>query len=407
MKNKLIISKGKFNNRLIVGMFCCLPLIDTLNGIFREAPIGSIYKIMMCVCLFILLMQRSFTMKRKTLCFILLPSVYILLTIFINTALFEGSVLTLDFPVKLIFNIILMGMLLENYRIGNMNGYDFYKILDGSAWVLIFCFIVPYILGTGEKVYGEDIGYKAFFIAQNELSLILIVLCYFCIYKLTIQLKVSNFIQLALIILCGMLLNTKSTIIACLVGVAIWIVTIALKSNFKVKVLTAIAFISGFYMLRTTIFDSISAMIMRYTVLQEKYYGGLALTSVLSGRNYYLSSAFDYLNSEHTAYRILFGNGFCSEYLVEMDIIDIFFYLGLFGAVAAVLFLTVIFVKSYKNFRTDKNIIRPFSYLLIVGFINLTGHVMFMAMSGCYFIVYCCFLLTYVPDKTEIQKQVH
>lgn len=401
---KITLSRSRANNRMIIALFSILPLIDTLNGIYSDFPIGSVYKIFLCLVLLLCLLKKKQGFKRNILLNTIAVICYILFTMLVNVAVFEGEIITMDFPIKLIFNVCLMGLLLENHRARNLQGEDFYKILNLSSWVLIACFLIPYLLGIGNRVYGNEIGYKAFFISQNELSLILIVLCFFCIYKMTIKFQWAGMFQLLLLVLCSMLLNTKSAIVACIAGVAVWLLTIALKGNYKIKLLTIVTAIIGCFALKETVFSAVDAMIMRFSALQSKHYGGSVVTAILSGRNYYFDSAWKELNENHPFFRMLFGNGFCSEYLVEMDLIDIFFYLGIVGSVIVIAFWIYVLVKSMPNLKKDGNIIRLFSYVVIIGFMNFTGHVMFMAMSGCFFMVYCCFLLTY--SKENVNKQV-
>ena len=92
--------------------------------------------------------------------------------------------------------------------------------------------------------------------------------------------------------------------------------------------------------------------------------------------------------------------------LVEMDFIDIFFYLGSFGVLALTVFLVVLFGKSLKAFKGDHSLVRPCGYLMVIGFAFLAGHVFFMATAGCYFVLMCCFNFTYtVQDNHHRLKE--
>ena len=136
----------------------------------------------------------------------------------------------------------------------------------------------------------------------------------------------------------------------------------------------------------------------------HRLYEGSAFTTLVSGRTYMLEDAWtEFVSGPGFPFRLLFGNGFCSTVLVEMDFIDIFFYLGLIGVLSLTVFLAYIFIKSIHNFRTDHTIVRLFAYFLIVGFSFLAGHIIFMATSGCYFILICCLNLLYSPeDRTDL-----
>jgi hypothetical protein len=177
-----------------------------------------------------------------------------------------------------------------------------------------------------------------------------------------------------------------------------------IKKDTKVKIITIVSAIIGAVLLRDKLIRAISGSLQRFTALQTNYYGGSVLTSILSGRNYYAEHAWDYFNSEHTLFRFFFGNGFCSNYLTEMDLVDIFFYLGSIGAVASICFLGWVLKKSVHNMRTDKTIIRPVSFVVIIALLAMSGHVLFMAMSGCYFVVYVCFLIYYKNDASIYER---
>ena len=264
--------------------------------------------------------------------------------------------------------------------------------------MLPVCYFVPKLLGMGYATYGSDMGYKAFFVAQNELSFVIIALFYFCLYKLTVRLRFSTLVQIGLLLLCGLLLNTKSTILACLLGAAVCFFYILLKMPLQVRLAAVVVMVAACFVFYDVILKVVDSTIQRFTTLMNKHYEGSVLTAILSNRNTFVAEAWENLRSDHFLFRFLFGNGFCDGRLVEMDVVDLFFYLGLFGGVAAVAFLGFVWYKTGKMSRTDPSPIRLISYILILVFLNITGHVLFMAMSGCYFVVYLSFLMAYSPQ---------
>lgn len=404
MNIKVASFSQRFFDNLIVLLFAILPLVDSLNGVLVRqgvGSIGSVYKVCLCAVLLLpVLRQRD--VRVKTAVPVLVALGYILTSVAVNYFVLNAPNLKLDHAVKLVFNIVTFALLLENHSNGTLRSTSFYRMLDICAWLLPVCYFVPYVLGTGYHVYSGNMGYKAFFIAQNELSLIIIVLFYFCLYKLTLKLRLSTLAQAALILLCGLLLNTKSTILACLLGAAVCFLYVLVKLPTRIRIYALGILAVGCLVFVDVIAKVVSSMVSRFSTLQNKYYSGSVLTAILSGRDYLLADAWNAFSQEHTILRLLLGNGFCSGYLVEMDILDMFFYLGIPGALSAVIFLVAIFVKSRRNLRTDPSCIRLLSFLLIVFFLNITGHVLFMAMSGCYFVVYMAFLMTFAsPTGAE------
>ena len=91
-----------------------------------------------------------------------------------------------------------------------------------------------------------------------------------------------------------------------------------------------------------------------------------------------------------------------------MDILDIFFYLGAIGVIFIIIVLFFFFKMIVHNSREDIGNMRIISYLVILAQLSIAGHVLFMAMSGCYFILYLCFLLFYkeVMQDVRVGEQI-
>ena len=396
MKKLAVSFSNNLFDNLIVLLFSVLPLVDSANGlIVRQGgpSVGSIYKVGLCAIL-LLPVLRAQCVKRKTLGSLLAVCVYIFFSVGVNLFLFNETELLSDFIIKLIFNVATFALLMENYRNGTLSAMSFYRMLNNSAWLLPACYLIPYVLGLGFTVYG-NMGYKAFFIAQNELSLIIVALFFFCLYKLTLKFCFSSLAQAGLILLCGLLLNTKATILACLLGAAVYFVYMLIRMPTRIRLYALAIMIFACLIFHKVIIEVCAAMAGRFLSLLTKHYDGSILTAILSGRDYLAENAWTALTEEYFLFRFFFGNGFCSTVLVEMDIVDIFFYLGAFGAAAVVAFLVGVFIKSRKNLKSDPTCLRSLSFWIIIAFLNVAGHVLFMAMSGCYFVVYLCFLITF------------
>ena len=178
---------------LIESLFCVLPLVDTLNGLYVDAPVGIVFKAGLCMVLIIQTLQTG-RMTKNGVIVLLTSTSFILTSMVLNIAL-GGKLGNISFPIKLIFNILLFVFFLELKRQGVLSGRSFYSILDRSAWLFLLCYYIPLILGIGRRVYIGDIGYKAFFLAQNELGLIIVVLTFFQSYKLSNHIKALDLVN--------------------------------------------------------------------------------------------------------------------------------------------------------------------------------------------------------------------
>lgn len=393
--------------RLVLVLLSILPIIDTLNGFFPKVPIGKVYKMSLGLIVLGFLLIKHRKLKSKYLGFLVGTIAYISLSISINIFL-GGRLINIEYPLKLIFNVILMTSLIQCVEYGLFSGSDFYFVLNLSSWLFLGCYLIPYCLGIGNSVYSGGVGYKAFFIAQNELGLVIVVFFFFTAYQLIYKISFVNICKLACLLLCGMLLNTKTSIAACVIAIFVLFLTIVLRSKPAYKILVILLLIVGLFVFKGTISKAINGVQNRFNVLTAKYYDGSAITGLLSGRNYFVMDAWKELNTHHTLLRFFIGNGFCSDVLIEMDILDIFFYLGAIGVIFIIIVLFFFFKMIVHNSREDIGNMRIISYLVILAQLSIAGHVLFMAMSGCYFILYLCFLLFYkeVMQDVRVGEQI-
>lgn len=390
--------------QVIILLFSILPVVDSLNGILitRGLPsIGTLYKLLVLGVLLVFTLREG-GISAPVILSCLGIVIYMAVSIFLNIYLFSGKLINTDFPIKLLFNVLTLALLLNCAKVGYIDGESICTILNINTWLMIVMILVPYALGLGSTIYSGGIGYKGFFYSNNELSVALIILFYFSLYRVARKISLVNLGQLLGIMVCVLLLNTKSGMAACLAGGALFIVEYLCRRGARFKGLVVLLILFGLYVMKDFIIEQVAGFLQRQTYLYGLY-GGSLLDTIVSGRTFYLEDAWASLVSGPAfLFRLFFGNGFCSEHLVEMDFIDIFFYLGAFGVVCLTDFLIYFFVASWKNFKADRTLVRPFGYLLVVGFAFLAGHIFFMATSGCYFVLMCCLNLTYQPLKRSI-----
>ena len=387
--------------RVIVFLFSILPVVDSLNGILvtKGLPsIGILYKLFILGVLFVFMLRQGGMPGPAVLCCLGIV-MYLTASIFINVYAFSGKLINADYPVKLVFNVLTLALLYSCFRQNLIDGKSIYTILNVSTWLMIVMILVPYALDMGYTIYSGGIGYKGFFYSNNELSVALIILFYFSLYRLARQISITRIIQLGAIAVCVLLLNTKSGMAACLAGGALFVIEYLCRRDAKFKSLVILAILLALYVAKDFIIEQVQGFMTRQTYLHGLY-GGSLLDTILSGRTFFLEDAWQALvTGPAFVFRFLFGNGFCSETLVEMDFIDIFFYLGFFGMAGVTGLLIYIFAESIKNFRKDRTLVRPFGFLMVIGFAFLAGHTFFMATSGCYFVLMCGLNLLYYPQK--------
>lgn len=393
--------------QIIIFLFSILPVVDSLNGILITnglPSIGTLYKIFLLGVLLVFILRSSCIASPVLLscvCIIL----YVVTVIFCNLYFTNDRLITADYPIKLIFNVLTLAFLISCAKAGYIDGESIYTILNTNTWLMIALILIPYVLGLGHTIYSGGIGYKGFFFSNNELSVALIILFYFSLYRLARHIGLAQIVQLLGILVCVLLLNTKSGMAACLAGGALFVTEYLLRRKARFKALLILGILLALYVAKDFIIEQVQGFMTRQTYLHGLYNGSL-LDTILSGRTFFVAESWDALvNSPGFLLRFFFGNGFCSGNLVEMDFIDIFFYLGFFGVVSLTGFLIWIFTGSISNFRHDGTLVRPVGYLMVIGFAFLAGHIFFMATSGCYFVLMCCLNLMYDPNPQQTKRK--
>lgn len=383
----------------VILLFSVLPVVDSLNGLLIQwnlPSIGTAYKmgVLGILCWYVI---RNRYFQRPVLIAVAAAAGYLCFSVGINLLL-SGKLHTPSHPIKLGFNILTFGALVSLWQGKAISGRSIYRILSNNAWLMIVMILVPYVLGLGNTIYHGGIGYKAFFYSNNELSVALLILFFFCLYRIARKMNLWNLVQFGGITVCMLLLSTKSAIAACILGVGAFCLEYLLRKDAKYRKHLLIA--GGVILLvgHRFLINQVTEFWRRQSGLFQQYDGDI-LATFLSGRNYLLEKAWADFTQGHTFLHLLIGNGFCSEHLVEMDFIDVFFYLGIIGVGGFIAFFVWFFFRNLRHCRNDGTWMRPFGFLVVLAFSFLAGHTLFMATSGCYFVLMCCFFLMYRMRK--------
>lgn len=403
----MIKKKSISYEAIVICLLSLLPIVDSINGvlIYTNMPsVGSLYKVCVMGIMLIMILSNGKGIS-KQFGIILVAIIYIFMSIFINYVIGNGGIISIDYPIKLIINIILFYVLLQNIKNKHINGNTIYKILNNNVYVIILCIVVPYLLGMGYTIYAGNLGYKGFYYSQNELNAILIILLFFALHKLSKKIKLWSIIQVIGILICILLMSTKSSLIAIIIGIGIFAFEYMRKENARKKIVLLGMISVGTLLVSGFIIRKIMDMITRQNSLHSIYKGSL-LATLTSGRIFRLEKAWEQLiESDNFIINMFIGNGFFSKCLVEMDFFDIFFYLGIIGVFFVFAFLMYVIIKGKKASKNDKNFIIITGLFVIIAFAFLTGHVLFMSSSGWYFVLYCIYIMTYdfnaIEDKTE------
>lgn len=380
---------------IVIILFSVLPVVDSLNGLligWGLPSIGIVYKvgILGLLCWYV---YRFRAFWQPVLVAAGAAAGFLCLSVGVNL-LMGGTLHTPSHPIKLGFNILLFAALCCLWHGKKISGRSIYRILSNNAWLMTVMILIPRLLGLGNPFYSSGLGYKAFFYSGNELSVSLLILFFFCLFRVARKTTWQNILQFAGVAGSMLMLSTKSAIAACLLGLGGFGLEYMLRKDAKYRKHLLIAGAVALLLGHRFIINQVADFWQRQSFLFKLYEGDL-LATFLSGRNYLLADAWKEFTGRHLFVHLLIGNGFCTEHLVEMDFIDVCFYLGVPAVLALIGFFLWFFRKCLANCRGDGTYMRPFGFLVVLAFAFLAGHTLFMATSGCYFVLMCSFFLMY------------
>jgi hypothetical protein len=234
-------------------------------------------------------------------------------------------------------------------------------LVNNSLIVLGFLFDINIFSSYNPQDNLNDMrfGYKGLIYGTNEVAGIYILGLSYC-YRETFKYRERKGWLLFFTCLASLLTGTKATLIGLVV------VTIFYFAKYKFAKLVVL-------MVPATVFLVI-AVARNWESIKTKYLtfnirvfeSGDLLTFLMSGRNSYIISNFDYIAAKWTFLNYLVGDGFLYS---ETDLLDLFFFFGILGCMLYLYVLTKIF------FIKDRTIDNHFVFLLLLSIAFTAGHI--------------------------------
>lgn len=410
------MKRWNYGNLLIL-IFSVIPLIDSLNGflLLNKINLGislgqSFRTIVMLLLIIILIKEGYLRYLKKNKIIICGVSLFTLIFIIQLISRKLGFAYNLKITLKLanIFLIIETFKFMKFRNLINVNIID--KIFINLSMIMPLTLIIPYFLKMGKSVYSTGAGYKGFYFANNDLSIVLLVLFIYSLHKVIVSKKNIYKINLFLVFISNFFIGSKTNMMGIILVIGIYgILNIKLVKE-KIKFNKKTIFIGSGILIVLIILTGkqLSSGIAR----QIYYFKELDLiTYIFSSRNRFLIEAFNNnFNSHNWILNIIFGNGFYNiqNYwslgkLTELDFFDTFFAYGLVGAGFVYYYLTNIFFKALKNIKKS-NYQYYIAYIIIMGFSFVAGHVLYSALSGSIFALVCSALI--MEEKNVFNKNI-
>lgn len=355
---------------------------------------------------------------------------------------FNFLISELKYILKFIYFPILTFALLNIF---DESGFEKEKLNKIMLWNLVFyilIIIIPTILDINFKSYSNSnyAGSVGWYFSANEVSTILLLLFPF-IYPL---LKKHKLIFL-LLFLSGLftisLIGTKVTLFGIIIITFLIFITTLIK---KKKILNNIVIITFALFLITTIYMSgnYSAMNLKSSISIEEsqeiieieneiseYYEKIDFLNsiknlgsiLLSDRDIYALNSYYIYNESYRPDYLFFGMGFSNtdrilnpriEKLIEIDVLDVFFHLGLLAVliIAFPFIYTFILYLKKRRAKTIKFNTNIFFYLMIIlltlGISSTAGHTYLAPAVSIYISIYFIYLLNEIKvfEKEKINN---
>ena len=398
-----------------------LGLIDSLNGFFMQKSGVSISIVYRMIVLLIFTFFTLYKNDKKNYISIVIIIIYLIISSsfsLINNG-YESKIISEFIKIsKLIFIFTIIESYKNIYKNDYTNGLSLIeKIVDYNLIIFPLCILIPMILGIGINTYDSSIGSKGFFYANNEIGLILSVLCIFATDRLYNKVNIYNTFIVIIVFISTISIGSKVGLLVPLIVLSIYFI----KSIFNKKekegfyklmigsiVIMALIIIIFFGKL---IFAVIERQIHFYKIYNSSQENPI-LTLILSGRNNFINIIHKALMTSKSSIMIfLFGYssfikdsiiglnfyGVKSLKAIEMDFFDILYGYGLIGVVLIYGYFLKYIIK-YKSFKSDSlKYTLSFIVIIILGF--LAGHVFFGAMAGSMLAIVICGMISSYEDN--------
>lgn len=431
--------------KLVYFIFLLLPFIDLSSAIITRftnlsISIGAILKGLLLI--FLVIYTLFFTKskyKKVSIIYIILAIIFSLAYLLTKPIFWNFGVIfnEINYLVKfLFFPISFFAFLCIFDDIGfdkkSVEKLMLYTIITYSALL-----ILPILTGTSFNTYENGLyGMVGWFYAANEISTILVLLFPFS-YLLISNKRKYLFFGILPILLVISYVGTKVTLFGLIIsGFIVLVISFLhnkkfLKNPFISCLLIFIVILVinfGSYTIKNffTVLDTPSATEEIYECIGcEDLPGDSLLTKIkkyglrlLSQRNYFLKNTNEIYAENFNPETFLLGLGFNNNEeinnsnitkLIEMDILDIFYHLGVIAVILFLIpFLFLLYLLIKNRFRLTKE--RVFYILMILmslGISTIAGHVYMAPAVSIYVVIYCMLLANELNafDKKKIDKK--
>lgn len=409
------------------------PFLDIFGGIYTKLsetyPLPGISPSLLVRMLVLAVMALYFLLKRDWKAVLTaLPIVGIFAVSFLlEIRAFYAVDLSNDvqYIVRFCFNIAALLCYTRVFRDSGMSKTEVLSVFDRacrfSAAMLSLAVVLPYLFGVGYYTYGDRYGFRGcrgFFYSGNDITAVLMLLLPLCIaalYRLA-KMKESGILRWlfhvlppAFTIAALLLIGTKTAFLglaAICASMFLWAVWRLFRNKERLPVLRFMLMLTAVFLTLlvlklfapTDVSSTITASLEHPDFVAEN--NGI-VNSILSGRQIKLANAVR-MWKESLPLSALFGVGRgTQERVIEMDILEVFFYYGILG------FGAMLWLYFREGVRLLKNAFRKFDVVglallvgigLCTGYLLIAGHVLFSITSGFWYALVFAYAALYYGE---------
>lgn len=250
------------------------------------------------------------------------------------------------------------------------------------AFIIVSINIVGGLAGIGFHTYpDEQVGYKGFFFAGNELGGVITALIPFLLYVVYLNYSLYRYVIFSLfVMLLSYILATKSVLIASFLCVIIipWI----LGTKKERKRICVLGLLMGIPLLSLLILKMLSSESELVLKLVYAYNTNGVKGLIFSGRDEFLAERGDEFYDGDFLTKLM---GIGGNISVEIDPIDSLLNYGYVGFVITIIIYAYLLCSAYKYKKNNSFVpVLIFQNWLILMMSIIAGHIMYSSMAGLY-----------------------
>ena len=373
-------------------------LIDFFNGLLPSTSIGLV-----CRGLLLGLCLTSLLSHNKRAAVVALVSLGLLCANAAMSFLHHRSMTGLVYDVKMLLKVgmylIICMTLTTLYDNGKLSAKQFRWILILNICYAPGLYLLTKLLGIGAVSYvHHNVGFRSVFLSLNSINVAYIVMYTYCVERVFRMDKkdILKWIAALVYVMMPMLMLGTKTSFGVIAVVFVWYAVTRVFSKKGRKMVLPL--LGGLLVIAVLGFPIIADTVLPTLARQVELLGDRDLiTYLLSGRNWMLDTAKEFMAQNQTPFTTLFGHGYyashsqlaqMSEYTknvvrpVELDWMDLFLAYGPMSLVITYGHAGWGLLRNLKYLRTPEVEHYLISGALLLGFSAMAGHVFTEAISA-------------------------